>query len=521
MIRRSVGIAVSADDSSVWGKMTAVKRLLIVVVGGLLAACVSSPSRPVPLEKLQHILVIYAENRSFDHLYGLFPGANGLSRATAEQTIQVDHDGRPFATLPPVWKSGASEPDPRFPRDLPNRPFRLDAPPINLPPSVQVRNLVHRYYQNIEQIAEGRNNRFAAISDAGGLVMGYYDGSQLPMWPLAREFVLADNFFMGAFGGSFLNHFWLVCACTAHDPSASERAQLDEQGRLKRRPASPASARQGPPQFFDGEFSPDGYAVNTAQPPYQPSGIPPAEGGDPRVADPAHHPLRAQTMTTIGDTLSARGISWAWYAGAWNQALADGMQPASTRRRVIYTRRQGTINFQPHHHPFNYFARFAPGTADRGRHLKDYEDLLAGIETGMLPQVAFYKPTGDLNEHPGYTDVLSGDQHIADLIARIRRSPLWPTVAIIVTYDENGGWWDHVPPPRGDGWSDRWGPGTRVPAIIVSPYARRSHVDSTTYDTTSIIKFITRRFGLTPLPGVRAGAGDLTDAFDFSQTPRP
>ena len=83
---------------------------------------------------------------------------------------------------------------------------------------------------------------------------------------------------------------------------------------------------------------------------------------------------------------------------------------------------------------------------------------------------------------------------------------------VLVTYDENGGYWDHVPPPAGPGWSDRWGPGTRIPAIIVSPFAKRGHVDKTPYDTTSIIKLITRRHGLEPLPGVRANVGDLAAA---------
>jgi len=492
--------------------------LALVAVG-----CATGSTDRAGLDKLEHIIVVYAENRSFDHLYGLFPGANGLANATLEQTTQVDRDGRLMDSLPPVWKLGTSEPDPRFPSVLPNRPFRIDAPPINLPPSVQVRNLVHRYYQNIEQIADGRNNRFASISDAGGLVMGYYDGSSLPMWQWAREFTLADNFFMGAFGGSFLNHFWLVCACTPLESAApaSERATLDVTGRLVRRPESPASAMQGPPQFRDGEFSPDGYAINTAQPPYQPSGVRPAATGDLRFADPARHPLHPQSLRTVGDTLSARGVSWAWYAGAWQRALADGMQPPSANRSVIYTRVQGTLNFQPHHHPFNYFLRFAPGTADRERHLKDGDDLVAAIDAGTLPQVAFYKPEGDLNEHPGYTDIVSGDRHIAELLARIRKSPLWPKVAVIITYDENGGWWDHVPPPRGAGWGDRWGPGTRVPTIVVSPYARRGYVDSTSYDTTSIIKLLTRRFDLEPLPGVRARAGDLTGAFDFARAPTP
>jgi phospholipase C len=83
---------------------------------------------------------------------------------------------------------------------------------------------------------------------------------------------------------------------------------------------------------------------------------------------------------------------------------------------------------------------------------------------------------------------------------------------VIVTYDENGGYWDHVAPPTGPGWGDRWGPGTRIPTIIVSPFAKRGYVDHTSYDTTSILKLITKRFGLEPLPGVRRNPGDLTNA---------
>jgi acid phosphatase len=251
--------------------------------------------------------------------------------------------------------------------------------------------------------------------------------------------------------------------------------------------------------------------VNGVQPPYQPSAIRPPAGGDRRYADPAGNPLPPQTASTIGDTLSAKGVSWAWYAGAWKEALRDGMQPPG-RHAVIYSSEKGSPNFQPHHQPFNYYARFAPGAPDRERHLKDYSDFAAAIERGTLPQVAFYKPQGTLNQHPGYTDVLSGDEHIAELILKIRASPLWGKTAIIVTYDEFGGFWDHAAPPKGD----RWGPGTRIPAIIVSPWAKRGIIDSTPYDTTSILKFITRRFNLEPLPGVRPGMGDLTGAFDFS-----
>jgi phospholipase C len=480
----------------------------------LIAGCAAPPAgQRAALDRIEHVVVIYAENRSFDNLYGLFPGANGVSNATPAQYTQVDRDGAPLNTLPPVWKG--KDPDPAFPRNLPNRPFRIDAPPVNLALSTKTRDLIHEFYRNQEQINGGRNDRFVAASDAGGLAMGYYDGSTLPMWKWAQEYTLADNYFMGAFGGSYLNHMWLICACTPVDGNAPQnlRAQVDERGWLKTKPTSPVSVMTGAGEFLGGEVTPDGYSVNTTQPPYQPSRVPPAKDGDPRFADPAKHSLPPQTLKTIGDTLSAKGVSWAWYAGAWDEALKDGMQPPDAPRKVIATLAGGAPYFVTHHHPFNYFARFAPGTPDREQHLKDASQMIAGIEKGDLPQVVFYKPTGILNQHPGYADILSGDAHVADLVAKIKASPLWASTAIIVTYDENGGFWDHVPPPKGD----RFGPGTRVPAIIISPYARRGYVDHTAYDTTSILKFITLRFGLEPLPGVRAGAGDLTAAFDFSR----
>jgi acid phosphatase len=480
-----------------------------------LVGCTLPPTSPAGpgLARIEHIVVIYAENRSFDNLYGLFPGANGIANATPAQYTQVDNDGKPFATLPPVWKG--KEADPAFPRDLPNRPFRIDAPPVNLPLSTATSDLVHKFYQNQDQINGGRNDRFVAAGDTGALVMAYYDGSKLPMWRWAQQYTLADNFFMGAFGDSFLNHQWLICTCTPtdRDAPAELRAQLDERGKLKTKPGSSVSALQGPPDFVAYQVSPDGYVLTTTQPPWQPSRVAPAKGGDPLGTDPSKYTLPPQVQKTVGDTLSAKGISWAWYSGAWNAALADGTQPPEAKRNVIYNTAKGAANFVAHHQPFNYFRNYAPGTAARAEHLKDYSELADGIARGQLPQVVFYKPQGSLNEHPGYADVLSGDEHIADVVAKIKASPLWATTAIIVTYDENGGFWDHVAPPAGD----RWGPGTRIPTLIISPYARRGFVDHTRYDTTSIIQFITRRFGLEPLPGVRTQMGDLTAAFDFSQ----
>jgi phospholipase C len=226
-------------------------------------------------------------------------------------------------------------------------------------------------------------------------------------------------------------------------------------------------------------------------------------------------PCSLWPQQTIGDLLSAKGVSWAWYSGAW-QATLDGKNALPVP------------NFQFHHQPFNYFADMAPGTTERAEHLKDGglggSEFLKAIDAGQLPQVTFYKPQGDLNEHSGYADVLSGDQHIADVISHLQKGPQWRRMVVIIAYDENGGIWDHVAPPKGD----RWGPGSRIPLIIVSPFAKRAFVDHTLYDTTSILRLITRRFALPMLPGLTirdealkangsAPLGDFSNALDFSQ----
>jgi acid phosphatase len=154
--------------------------------------------------------------------------------------------------------------------------------------------------------------------------------------------------------------------------------------------------------------------------------------------------------------------------------------------------------------------------------LKDYSGLLADAADGRLPAVTFYKPQGNVNQHAGYASVAEGDAHIADLVTKLRASPQWQHMVIVITYDEFGGSWDHVAPPQGD----LLGPGTRIPALIISPLAKRGTVDHAQYDTESILRLITRRFDLDVLPGITMrdqalaahGAppmGDLTNALEL------
>lgn len=496
-------------------------------------------------DKVRNIVVIYAENRSFANLYGNFPGVrHPLADVSPNQALQLDRDGKtPLPTLPKVWGGlvpQAQEIDgkrymiaERDIQNLPNAPFLIrDAQGKPLPNSVITRDLWHRFYQNQMQINAGRNNQFAAWADSGGLVMGHYRNSAetLRLWNLARQYTLCDNFFMAAFGGSWLNHIYLISAQTplypdVHTSAAKHLVSVvegdDPTGtRLKVAADSPASALDGPPKFErDGAITPDGYAVNTMAPPYQPSYVPPPEGGNAAYADPADpRVLPPQSYATIGDRLSEKGVDWAWYGGAWQYALEH--------------RDTGEVpDFQYHHQPFNYFASFAPGTEARRRHLRDAglgddpstNHLLADIDAGRLPTVTFYKPQGNLNMHAGYADIESGDRHIATVIEHIQRGPQWANTVIIMTHDENGGWWDPVTPPQGD----RWGPGSRIPALVIAPFAKKGHVDHTLYDTNSILRFISRVHGLTPLDGVASrdkafaarGAtppGDLTQALDLA-----
>lgn len=509
------------------------RRLSNGVIGLLAPALVLSPSLSraqtgAGLNAIETIVVIYAENRSFDNLYGHFPGANGLDNLSAEAVRQYDRDGSLLKELPPIWngltaKSVKPEITQAQTEHLPNAVFSIDDPKgFNQPLTVTTNDLWHRFYQNQMQIDGGKNDRFVAYADSGALVMGTYDGSRLPLWDVAKRYVLADNFFQGGFGGSFLNHFLLICGCAPRYPNADQtpaKAQISavepDGTTLVQAPTSPKSAMDGVPKFVrDGGLTPDFYAVNTMQPPYQPSANKPPKDGDPNLADPnAPTTLPPQTEETIGELLTRKGVSWAWYAGAW-QAVLEGRNSAPTP------------NFQYHHQPFNYFAAYAPGTPARAEHLKDGglwgDAFIRDIDAGALPQVTFYKPQGNLNEHPGYTDAQSGDQHIADVIAHLERSPQWQHMVVVVTYDENGGFWDHVAPPK----ADRWGPGTRVPALIVSPFARKGSVDHNLYDTTSILRLITRRFDLPQLPGLKsrdeamaaagsARLGDLTAALDL------
>ncbi len=534
----------------------------VLGVGATLSACGNSseapgkpaarPLTPQELDKALHdqvktVVVIYAENRSFNNLFADFPGVEKpLSALSATDTQQRDRDGSLLTTLPPVWGGvlqvgpqsvdGVTYPsEVQFQENLPNAPFALKGPNAeDLPLSLVTRDLWHVFYQNQMQINGGKNDGFVAWADSGGLVMGHYAQSRysLRLWDVAKEFVLCDNFFQGAFGGSFLNHQYLISATAPFYPNAAQsvaKAQIatlqsddPTDTRLKPLDKSPASAMTGAPQFGPSALTPDGYAVNTLAPPYWPTWIRDPENPDYAKPD-LPNVLVPQTHEHIGDKLSKKNVDWAWYAGAW-QATLDQFKDSGGIPKIP--------NFQYHHQPFNYFKQQGPeNRAERDKRLRDgglgdessTNKFFADAQAGKLPAVSFYKPQGNLNMHAGYADVASGDRHIARALKVLQESPQWKNMVVVVTVDENGGWWDHAAPPKGD----RWGPGTRVPALVVSPFARKGTVDHTVYDTASILRLITRVFQLEALDGLKQRddamiargqkpMGDLSNALQFS-----
>ncbi len=434
-----------------------------------------------PFDKIEHVVVIYQENWSFDGLYGKFPGADGISGASDVSIRQLDQHNQPYVTLPqPLTYDKALKKvvnDKRFPSDLPVKPFDCAR---FVKPDDTTGDIIHKFFHEQYQINGGKMNQFVAWSDAGGLTMSYYDATNMAEGKLGQEFVMCDRFFHAAYGGSFLNHFWFVAASTPIWKNPPEEVICVEK---------PGEKITDDKAVWRDTSSSEKtcYALNTLRsidPPYK-------QGKLPSEKD-RQTLLPLLTTPTIGDRLNDAGITWAWYAGGWDDALAG--KPHET--------------YQFHHNPLVYFENFKAGSAGRKEHIRDETEFAANIRDGKLPAVTFIKPLGVNNEHPGYATLAIGQKHVADLVQLIRDSDYWKTCLIVVTYDENGGRWDHVAPPK----VDRWGCGTRVPTIVVSPLAKKAFVDHTVYDTTSVLKTIEVRWNLKPLSDRDANASDLRNA---------
>jgi phospholipase C len=205
---------------------------------------------------------------------------------------------------------------------------------------------------------------------------------------------------------------------------------------------------------------------------------------------------------TIFDRLEERGISWKFYVQNYNPSITYRNLPSDANRasQVVWA-------------PLLNFDRFIDDPS-LNRHIVDLGEYFTDLENGSLPAVAYIVPSGASEHPPG--SLLAGQKFVRKLIQALMSSEAWSSSAFLWTYDDWGGWYDHMPPPQ----VDDEGYGFRVPALLVSPYARRGYIESAQLDFTSILKFIEENWDIEPLAERDAQAGSIVAAFDFSQPPR-
>jgi phospholipase C len=197
------------------------------------------------------------------------------------------------------------------------------------------------------------------------------------------------------------------------------------------------------------------------------------------------------SFQSIIELLGQSNVSWKYYSGSGDPFKVNIWRPLPGFRK---------------------FAQDPSLNSHLGRTAKFYEDL----KNGTLPQVCWLVPPGTLSEHPP-RDVQKGMWYVTDLINAVMQSSYWQKCAIILTWDDSGGFYDHVPPVQ----TDTYGFGFRVPALVISPYSRSGVVEHTTYDFTSMLKLIEIKFGLSSLTGRDGSSNSMLECFDFTQTPLP
>ena len=469
-------------------------------------------------EKIDHIIVIYQENRSFDHYFGAYQPPGG-----GEVAGLLDNDGRVDARFIGLQKNAAGVPYGHLPlpwqlpgfanATIDNRPFHL-GPYIPAGDNVPW-DPMHHFFRMFAQINHGRMDRFVALALPGkhmffdkepdgdpaqmmfanstpsGAVLGFYMREDLPSYyHLADEYVLFDHFFQAMSGGSTGNALYLVAARSA----AWSKAPAAKTGSLD-------------PPVFDKPYDKNGMLIND---------VPPVNGPTETFMGSIDlcPPPAEQTYPNIGDRLDAASLSWAWYNEGWN-----AVKPWASK--TAFGAGDGSVVvdtpalYLPHHNPFQYLPSWFANV--QAGHMRDSTDFLEDLKTGRLPSVCFLKATGGRDEHPANSAPRWGEEWVLGLLKALGESRFWEKSAVVITYDEGGGFWDHVAPPN----PDAYGCGTRVPALLIGPWARRGYIDPRVADTTSILALIEARFGLRPLQQRDAQAYNLLDGLDFTQKARP
>jgi len=372
---------------------------------------------------IKHVVFLVKENRTFDQLFGLFPGADGATTGRMDGTTVPLTQGIPDA----------------LPRDI-----------------------VHSYARALDDYNDGAMDGFGYSPWAAKAAYTVAERKNVPTyWRWAERYVLGDRFFASVNGPSFPNHLFTIAAQSGgtHDNPRPNPAAVNQAGSGFRKVWG-CDARSGQTVEVVNE---EGYI----------SQVPPCFD-----------------FQTEGDLLNGKHVPWAYYSASYVQ------------KGYIWSAYDAIGHIRK--------------TNQWQEHVFPTDQLIDDIDDGRLPPVTWVTPRYQLSDHPEYS-ICWGENWTAEVVNAIMRGPQWKDTAIFLTWDDWGGFYDHVVPPQ----VDEFGLGIRVPLIVISPYAKQGFVDHTTGEFSSVLKFIEMNWDLPALTRRDRSASDLSEAFDFAQEPRP
>jgi phospholipase C len=468
---------------------------------------------PLSASPIEHVVVIFQENVSFDHYFATYPNAAN----PGGEPIFVARQGRSHPT-PTV--NGLSGPlMTRNPNSV--QPFRLDRS------QAIICDATHDYTGEQKAMDGGLMDKFVELdgptqtgcNDLGkgkGLVMGYYDGNTVTaLWNYAQHFAMSDNSFSTNFGPSTLGHLNLASGQTSG-------------ANVVRDTGNAAAAVM------------NGTIVNDIRP---------------ALDDCVPSTASTVTMTgpNIGDLLNQKGITWGWFQGGFTPSSrnADGTAVCATQH-MQFDGTASTADYSPNHNPFQFYQSTANqhhmpatsvamiGKTDQANHQYDISDFSKALAAGNLPAVSFLKAPAYQDGHATYSNPLDEQTFLVNTINALEASPFWDSTAVIIAYDDSDGLYDHVMPPIVNASSSsvdalsgagacgnnadpaapagRCGYGQRLPLLVISRYAKVNFVDHSITDQTSILRFIEDNWNLGQIGGSSfdAMAGSLFNMFEFA-----
>jgi phospholipase C len=519
-------------------RVLAAWSLAAVAATGLIVASTTSslaaaprPARraaPVPdrssrtTSPIQHVVVIFDENVSYDHYFGTYPKAKNT-------------DGTRFIPSPRTPKNDNLITS----RTLTDNPNLY--PPTRLTPGQALTcDQNHNYGPEQKAMNGGAMDKFVQNVSvdtctgeygAPGLTMDYYDGNTTTaLWNYAQHYAMSDASFDTTFGPS--------------TPGALNLISGQTHGF---REVDSVSGQQVPTPGSYTLASPDkngiGTVINDPDPAFD------------DCSDKNHtstNTLAAATGKNIGDLLNNRGVSWGWFQGGFAPTAPAGPSSTYAVCGATHTNLGGAsvVDYSPHHNPFAYYASTANphhlppssinkiGRTDQANHEYDLSDFNTAVAHGVLPAVSFLKAGEYQDGHPGYSDPIDEQHFLVNEINTLQKSPFWKNTAVIIAYDDSDGWYDHVAPkiknsstdPVNDaaicsastagaagGYQDRCGPSQRLPMLVISPFAKTNYIGHSVVTQASITRFIEDNWqtGRVGDASFDATAGRLNNLFDF------